>query len=97
MTLHFPNEEILIRRASGDHHVMGNIEVSAHATDASFSHEFGLEVVAEVEFTWDYFQPLPGAVGWLPGDIDYIKPALDEWMEANMEKLNKAFDNACKA
>jgi hypothetical protein len=96
MTLHFPNEEILIRRPAGpgDHLVMGNIEVEATATDASFSHEFGTEVVIDVEFAWTTFEHVSG---WLPGDVDYVKPALDAWLDANKDRLERAFDKSCRS
>jgi len=86
MKLLFPHEELIIKGKS----VMGNLVVEANATDASFSHEFGTEAAVEVEFTWDYFQHISG---WLPGDIDYMKPALDRWLTDNQDKLQKAFDN----
>lgn len=86
MTLKFYYEEIMVKGQP----VVGHIEVEARATDASFSHEFGLEVVEDVEFSFDNFEHISG---WVPGTIDFVMPALNEWMEENTDKMQKLFDN----
>jgi hypothetical protein len=88
MILRFDNEEIIVK----DRLFMFNLEVWANATDASFSHEFGLEVVAEVEFSFHAVTLL--SEDWVPGTIDFLRPAVEAWMEKNMDKMHAAFDNA---
>lgn len=84
MSMTFEGETLII----GGREYVGTVTVEAYPTDASFTHAFGTEKLTEVEFSPGGFEP-DLAYELNPKQVDR---AVSDWIDANEDRVNRAFD-----